>query len=403
MYRAIALTFVVLAALLRLHDLGIVVHHSPDEWHYARQAEIVITQGIGGLQAEARRYRADPTLFALPSPARAGYLYLVAAWMRMTGMRGPEAVAAFAALSDLATMALLVWITWRNVGPGQAVVALIFYGASPPVLCMARRGWQESFEACLALCLLFLALETVRSAHVVWPILLGTVAAATIAVKETAFLDACLLLALTSVELARKQPRRQLIALTLSFAFVAAALAAWLSYVLGGPKQVLYFFSETVLVAGRLKYAVDYQSGSALIWIKALWRTDPLLLTVGGIGAGAVLSRPGRRETGSPLLLWCCVLAGVFLLLPLCSPHHLNLRFSYPALAALSILAGRAFLEVAHILPRVVSGQRLLLARCAGALYLLLVPVAGVHEYRSYLETPDLQDLSVVMIMEETG
>src|SRR4051812_7645255 len=65
---------------LRVTNLDNVAFRSPDEQTYTRQAIVVLNEGTGGIRTMAAEYLRDAQ-----HPARAAYIWLVAATMRVSG------------------------------------------------------------------------------------------------------------------------------------------------------------------------------------------------------------------------------------------------------------------------------------------------------------------------------
>src|SRR5579862_4478260 len=70
---------------LRATNMDNVVARSPDERIYTRQANIVLKSGNGGIRTLAAEYVRDAEARLYPPPTRVGYIWLVAATMRLSG------------------------------------------------------------------------------------------------------------------------------------------------------------------------------------------------------------------------------------------------------------------------------------------------------------------------------
>lgn len=372
------------ALILRLHDVGTVRVPGPDAFHYARQAQIVLDRGTAGLRAEADRFRTDAAMWGVPPPWRAGFLYIAAGWMKLTDMNGVGAVAYLAAWTDAFALLLLGLLAWRHFGPWTAIAAMALYGFSPPMLQMARHGWEEPLLSLIGLAMLMFAARAVENAAGWWwPAALGLTAGLALTLKELALVDGALVCAFAAIALWRAKAWGSLGLLAGGLLAGLGFTAAWITYITGGVAQTVPLFASNFRAAAEIPYSVAYESGSAWTWLLLIWRGDPALVLAGGFGIGALFANRRRQ----PLLLWWGAgVALVLLVLPLTGSHLLNLRFTSAAIGPLCLIAAVAITRVA-------------VPRWFAVCVIAAVTQFNIHLYRSTFEKPDLQDLSAGMLV----
>lgn len=407
-HRIYTIAFVVLilaGAALRIANLGNVVTRSPDERTYAWESSEIADHGEEGFRFLVDQFQRNPQLFTWPSPARAGYLWLLS-WMdSVSGHHDPLAGATLSCIASIGTLFLIGVTGWRFLNPQVALAAMLFYAVSPPVLAMARRSWQESFVELLTLLLFFTALGVVKEkTSWSWSIVFGFLIAFSITVKEIAFFDAVLVLTLVGVVLLRRGDFKRLSMLAGSTAVWLALTCLWLGHELGSFSTFTAFIRQGVTVAGSSEYAIVWQSGSVFSWFSSLWVCDPLTFTLGVIGLVAVICLAVKNGlTAERYLLWgASSIVLVFLLLPVGSPHHFNLRFACPIFAPLCLLAGVAVQTITMAIGHYLDGaERRWIRRFAFAVLLC----AAFINYRGFQERfvrTDLQDLSLKMIQGDS-
>jgi 4-amino-4-deoxy-L-arabinose transferase-like glycosyltransferase len=384
---------------LRITALRGVAVRSPDERTYTWEAAQVADRGVNGFQSLVAAFQSRPSLFAYPSPARAGYIEALALVMRVTDRRDAATGALLSCIADIGTLFLVGLIGWRFFSPPAAVIALLLYAASPPVLAMARRGWQEPCVAFLAALLLLVALEADRRPSRWWiTVAAGLLAALSITIKETAMLAAALVVVLLLTAQLRRRIWSQAALLLASAAAGTILCILWLAHLLGGLGVWIEFTSHTIMAVGSEPYAHVWQSGSPFTWLQILCISDPVLLPLGLVGLGIAVC--SARPLWNPAILWPAILAAVFLILPLTTAHHLNLRFAAPAFVPLALLGARAVCAIAAAFPRFLPGNEALWTRRAALAVLLCAAFINVLSFRERFVQTDLQDLSAGMILD---
>lgn len=392
--RALFVIIIAATALLRIHAVGMVREPGPDSFHYAREAQIVLSQGTAGLRMDAARFRSDASMWGVPPPWRAGFLYAAAGWMAITGERGPKAVAHFAAWTDVLTAILLGLLAWRISGPWQAIAAIALYTVSPPVLQMARHGWEEPLLGCAGMAMLLFAAFAVEKSEWWWSALLGLLAGFALSIKEAAFINGLVIAAFACVTLALRKDWYKVGYLCAAFTLSTLACGWWLAEIAGGAAQLIALLGSNVAHASAIPYAVAYQSGGLSKWLYTIWQCDPILSILGALGIAATLAASRRQ----PAMVWASGIALVFLALPLAGPNLLNMRFSSAAMAPLCLLGAHALFTLHGQLTRIAPPRMARAARLSLACYIAAVVALDVNWYQSLFEKPDLPDLSAGII-----
>ncbi len=143
---------------LRIHDFDPGIARSPDEGTYTRQADVLVAQGMTGIQELTRELAANPVMVSRdPPPTRVGFLSVLAAFMRLTGNTSAVAGALLSLLCSFATLSLLAFTSYRMLSAPAAVAATVFYAVFPFDLTICRRAWQDSFIALCSLAIFSLA------------------------------------------------------------------------------------------------------------------------------------------------------------------------------------------------------------------------------------------------------
>lgn len=393
------LLVVVFGIVLRLWTANTEHRQSPDTFEYARQTSALLTGGIGFLRSEAARFASDPAMARIPSPARSLWLLVLAGWSRLTNTTGLAPIVSFACFADMLTLGLLAFVSAEILGTAAAVAATLLYAVSPAALSIARHGWGESFTGLLCLLNLLFAHRLFARPASRWPVYaLGLLGGLTFAVKETAFLQSTIVVVLVMALLFVRKRRHT--ALTLGSTFAAALLVtlAGNAYVLGGLSNALRLTGVGRDAHGLVTYATAYQSGSPAQWIGALFLTDPVVFTAGLAGLFVVVTRFRRVLADHPVLLLCVGICFTFVLLPALGRNLYNVRWISPAYTPECILAAFAL----HTAWQRITAQRpaavhrwlpfaiCTLALCAGI---------GIWRYDSLIAAPDLQDLSLKMVL----
>ena len=102
-------------------------NHGPDERNYTYQAASVLQQERAAFPVLIAAFHRD---IGLPPPTRAGFLYLLAGVMAVTGRTDLMAGIWLSCAASVISLLLVAWIGWRFLGPMAAVIATVFYAVS---------------------------------------------------------------------------------------------------------------------------------------------------------------------------------------------------------------------------------------------------------------------------------
>ncbi len=394
---AFLLVMIALGVVLRIANLDGVVNRSPDERNYTWEAATLLQQGSAGVHTIIA---AQPNNLSLPSPTRAGYLWLLAEMMRFTGEATPDTGAKLACGASILSLLLLAILACRAFSPLCAIVSVSLLAVSPMALITARRSWQEAFVEALTLALLWLSYEICAGQRRLgWLISFATLGAYALTVKEVAALGFLLCVAAVLLVLFKRGETR-IAWLVLGLCTLASGLAlGWLAWLLGGVGVMMNSYTETAKFLTISDYSIVYEAGSQWQLALAFWLLSPLtlLLAFTAVAFASIKQLPFLQDR-----LHTLAFAGyiaIFLLLTAGLPHHMNLRYLCPVFAPLCLLAGVGLVQVVWLVQRLMKPS---LDYAPEAVALLLLTIFSARDYRVFRNDyalPDIQDLSLRMVL----
>jgi len=340
--RAAAAALVVGGALLRIINIGNVAARSPDEQVYTAQSRLMLQKGLSGSRTLAKAYLRSPNLVLYPPPTRIGYLFLLAATMRVTGVADERAGAWLSCAASILSLLLALEIGWRFLGPWPAILGLAFLCIFPPELVIARRCWIDALVGFGGLLLFRLTLANPTSFISAALPVAGT---SLLLLKESSIViyAGCLLIAFW------KAAGKERVILIGSALLGSVLCCAILAFSVGSLNSVFAIILGLPKANAQNAYALGYMSGPGyllpLAFLKLSWLTFASAL----LGMSAVVLIRDSPELVR-LALLTAVLIGVFTLIP----HGLNLRYVSATFAPLCLFAGaglwHAFLAAKRIL-----------------------------------------------------
>jgi hypothetical protein len=295
---------------------------------------------------------------------------------------------------DLMVCGLLAWFATRLLGLGAAGAAVALYAVSPATLSLARHGWSDTSAEVMGLITLLLAVRCLRRDGERWPLgALGVAVAVSFGIKESPFVEGCLVLAVVLVLLWKQGRRREIAEMLATFLGALALMLAWTAFAVGGFGRMMQMFVSSRNYS-LVPYLVEYQNGSPGEWVRCLWTIEPVVATLAlaGLALFAVKFFKLELQQRAGLLL-CAVVLCVFVILPVIGRPLYNVRFVAPAYAPAAVLAAFVLRELWQRLPRL---SRLPLT-VAG---LLLCVTLGMWRFETLIAQPDLKDLSLKMILQ---
>jgi hypothetical protein len=406
--RGLLALVVLLGTLLRVASLDGVTRRTPDEYTYTDQANILLDMGTAaGYPDLFANFARDPVR---PSPTRIGYHWLLTTTMRLTGNRTPLAGAWLACLASVLSLALLAAIGWRFLTPVAALAATLLYAVSPAELMFARRCWAESLVELLSLAALGIASAvTAGSRRRLWYPLFALAGVFALTVKElsaTAFLLAAAWIVLRLVW-RREGKAAACFAGTTAVAVVLAL--AWSAVRLGGVGQLSQLSVVGTKVAETSPYGLAYSSGPAWLLLLGLWIVSAATATLALLGIAALTASyfPRKRTAPwlpNPAILLCLTgFATIFLGLAMALPEKLNLRLVCPAFGLLALLAGVGFSALLGLIRRFLPPTEGATLSVLATAFLLLAAASDYRNFAHNFAAPDLQDLSIRMVLASDG
>ena len=392
----LTLLFILLAAGTTLRCLpSHAVHNSPDELNYAHQSTLVLQQGRAAFPILAADFRAHPFL---PPPTRAGFLYLVAAVISLTGHADVSAGLALSAFASILALLLFARLAWRFFTPAVALSALTLYAASPLALATASHAWQESTVEALTLLLLLSAAELLRSNFAWhWQALFALTGAACITIKESAtfaflFFTAALLLPLFT----RPRPTRHAVIFCALIVSAIALPILWLASLLG-LDALLHFHAMAANFLASSPYSLQHESGSPLDLLHALFVISPLAALCFPIGVFALFRKPAppQRFLVAATALFVTLITAATVIVP----HHLNFRYSAAAFAPAYLLAGFGFSWAVKSITRFLQPAHKDFLFLSASIAILLFALGDFATYQQRFNSAQLQDLSIRMVL----
>jgi len=380
-------------------------NHGPDERNYTYQAASVLQQERAAFPVLIAAFHRD---IGLPPPTRAGFLYLLAGVMAVTGRTDLMAGIWLSCAASVISLLLMAWIGWRFLGPMAAVIATVFYAVSSLPLMTSRRAWQDATVEMLVLLLILFGGEIVSGAkHWGWSLGFCLTGAVCLTMKE---MPATIFLLLSACVLGRlMRPRsdvRQLVVFGSLWIVSVAAAVSWLVFLLGDWRPLVEFPRLTSAFLANSPYSRANESGSALDLIRGLLMVSPFAALCFPLGLGVLLAPRFFAAEATKNRLIVGFLAGFTLLLMAAAvlvPHHLNFRYICPAFGPFYLVAGLGFSGIiGAILQRLAAVQRKVFAGCC-VLAVLFCAGGDALTFESRFARTDLQDLSLRMVLEESN
>ena len=153
-----------LGAELRVANLSNVSSRGPDEREYSIQAKTLLRRGQAGVRSLIAEYQQSPLLRLYPTPTRLGYLWPLAAAMRLTGGRDERVGAYLSCAASIGSLFILALIGVRFFPSWATFFALLFFAVSPMELAVSRRAWPDALVEFLGFSLVYAAAAIPRGA-----------------------------------------------------------------------------------------------------------------------------------------------------------------------------------------------------------------------------------------------
>lgn len=384
---------------------------SPDERVYTRLANTFLQQGNAGVRFLVEEYQRDPSVrVTYPPVTRIGYLWLLAATMRITGKTDENAGAYLSCAVSIGSLFILTLIGIRFFPPGAALAALLFFAAFPPELALARRTWGDALVGFLALALVWSAAEIIRDSRPrIWYLLFIVTGTLGLVVKESwpVVYGLCAVWLLWILLVQRREWKNGLSLILGGLAGITVSVA-WLANSAGGLWVVVEVLNNWFSAVGASAYTLEYQSGPGYLLLKAFWILSPAPAALWLIGLAVVLSsRPGLNFLRVPTdaanwrgIGWIALFMLSYLCLPMILPYWLNLRYMSVIYGPFCLLAGLGFWYCASVCLNRLEGLN---RKSFAAVAIGLVAVVGLTEYQRFhriFVQEALPDLSIRMLLD---
>jgi hypothetical protein len=395
------------AIALRLSNREM-VERTPDEKVYMHYATYIAGSGIEGGRALVQSYNSDIRQWIYPPPTRLGYIYLVAALMKLTGASAEGAAVSISSIFSIGGFLVAALFGLRFFDRWAVLVGLALLSVSPIELAIARRAWQDSVWGCIGEFLFFLCVEaSISKRPRIWRICFWAVAAYYLTIKESAAVvyGLCTVWLIGSVWL-QEGSFRKCFYIVITSAFVAAASFAALAWYSGGAFSVIETILHLTMARGWNQYNHEFHSGPWYSFLLGFLALSPIttLLSVAGI-ATMTLPRspvlvglsPSTRQKHAALAIIYLILT---LLIAATIPAELkNLRYVTILVGPCCLLSGLAVVYLLTLAKVKLPLWGYHFAACAVALGLGLTCLTDYRRFERIFIRHGLNDLAIARVI----
>jgi 4-amino-4-deoxy-L-arabinose transferase-like glycosyltransferase len=399
-----------LGAVLRVANLSNVSSRSPDERVYTIQAKVLLQRGQAGLRSLIAEFQQNPAARLYPTPTRLGYLWPLAAAMRLTGERDEEVGACLSCAASIGSLFILALIGVRFFPSWATLFALLFFAVSPMELAVSRRVWPDALVECLGLSLIYVAAEITRdSTRRIWYLLFVVLGSLGIAVKESGPIGYgfCAIWVLWVLLIQRREWVNGAILIAFSLAGLAITIV-WLGISVGGLSVFAKIVTSIPSSNAGNPYAIKYQSGPGYLLLRALETMSPVAAVLGLVGLGVVLFSHRKlnllhvpaEAANWQVVGWITLFMLGYLALPMVLPHWLNLRYFSVLFGPFYLIAGLGFWYCAWLCW---TKLRIFDRRAFVWLAIAALSIGAVADYcrfQKIVVRDALNDLSIKMVLD---
>ena len=395
------------AITLRLSNRE-VASRSPDEEIYIHYATQIAGSGIEGGRALVQKYNRDIRLWIYPSPIRVGYIYLVAAVMKLSGASADQAAVSISSVFSIGGFFVAALLGLRFFDRWAVLVGLALLSVSPIELAIARRAWQDSVSGCVGLLLFYLCLEaSISKRPKIWRICFWAAGVYYLTIKGSALVvyGLCTFWLVGSAWL-QGGSLRKCFYLVIVSALVGAASFVALAWCSGGAFSVMESIQHSTLARGWNQYGHQFQSGPWYWFFLGFLALSPIttLLCVAGIamiilpkGAGVMGFSPGMRQRHAA---WAIIYLIFTLLIAATVPADLkNLRYVTILVGPCCLLSGLAVVYLLAFAKVKLPLWGYHFAVCAVALGLGLTCLTDYRRFERIFVRNGLNDLAIVRVI----
>jgi tetratricopeptide (TPR) repeat protein len=385
-----------------------VAERTPDEQTYISYATRVAQSGASAVPLLVNDFNGTKDRWLYPPPTRVGFIFLVAGVMKLSGASAEKAAVWLSFAFSLLGFFLAGLLGCRLFNRWVALIALALLSVSPVDLALARRAWQDSVVAGVAVLLLYLCAEASISPRPRWwRVCFWIVAAYFLLLKESALIIYALLVIWLLLDVWRRGfswKTASVVAISSGLVVVVSYGAAmWLA---GGARPFLQVYQHLAQGLTWNQYVYRYQCGPWYSFPLGFWVLSPITTLLGGLGIGYILFRrkslsavldldPRQAQGALALALFVCALLTAATL-----PEGFKcLRYVSMVQAPLYLIAG---LFITYLLTRARSrlapGGRSI-AICLAVVALALVCLADYKRFQRIFVRDALGDLTIVRVV----
>lgn len=389
---------------LRLQNLGNVLDRSPDELIYTYQAKTIAAQGTEGIRLLVSKYNATENLWKYPPPTRIGYLYLLAAVMKMTNLMDTKAGVYLSCFFSILSLLILIILGLRFFNQWVTLYALLFMSVSPMSLAIARRSWQESLIECIGLLLIYLACKIMRASNrIIWFVLFVLVGSYCMLIKSTGVIIYALVMMwlLWVILIKRRFFSRGFLLMALG-AIGAGISIAFLVHATGGIPALKEVYTHFRGAVEASEYARAYASGPWYYFFQMLWMLTPLstvLFFIGSIGA-LFLSVDKNREVILGIIFF---IAALMAALFIGKEHSLNLRYVGVLYPHFYLISGLGLWYIVLFVRKKLENFSFSIVVTS---IIAITIIAAVNDYQNFkriIVKPGIKDLSIRLLRESSA
>ena len=397
----------VTAITLRLSNRE-VASRSPDEEVYIHYATRVAGSGIEGSRALVESYNTDGRQWIYPSPIRIGYIYLVAAVMKLSGASAKQAAVSISSIFSIGGFFVAALLGLRFFDRWAVLVGLALLSVSPIELAIARRAWQDSVSGCIGLLLFYLCLgASVSIRPRTWRICFWAVGAYYLTIKGSALVvyGLCILWLVKSVWL-QEGSLRKCFYLVIASALVGVASFAALAWCSGGASSVMETIQHSTLARGWNQYGHQFQSGPWYWFFLGFLALSPITTLLCGAGIAMMIWPKGAGVVGLSLGMrqrhaaWAIIYLIFTLLIAATVPADLkNLRYVTILVGPCCLFSGLAVVYLLAFARAKLPLWGYHFAACAVALVLGLTCLTDYRRFERIFVRNQLNDLAIVRVI----
>jgi hypothetical protein len=373
--------------------------------HYATQ---VADSGTQGAHMLVQSYNRDKQQWIYPPPIRLGYIYLVAAVMKLSGASPERAAVSVSSIFSVMGFFVVALLGLRFFDRWAVLVGLALLSVSPIDLAIARRAWQDSVWGCIGVFFFYLCMEaSVSSRPKLCRICFWVVAAYYLTIKESALLvyGVCTVWLVGSAWLRERSLQKCLRIALMSVVVVAASFVvlAWYS---GGAFPAVEAIQHSVQSRAWNEYAHLYQRGPWHSFLTAFWMMSPITTLFCIVGIATVTWSRNLRPVASGLgtrqrqIGWAMVyLIGTLVFAMTVAPDCKNLRYTTILFGPICLLAGLGIVRLLTLAKYDlgISGYRS--ALCGVVILLGLTGLTDYRRFKRVFVQYALDDLAIVRVI----